>query len=431
MLKIPQPLDTTDETPPVPVSAPVPAARPSKRRNWSGRAILDDPITATIVNGVWSGDPLTIVPSPPGAGKTRLVVHLAPALCTAADMRVGIAAQTRAQVIEIAERLLALTDRVMVGWSAADPPPKSIPADNIGSGGTLNFPGSAGGIIVGTTRRWLGSKYNAVGCDVILVDEAWQATYADVAALGAFTDQIVCVGDPGQIEPVVRGSTARWQGQPTGPHVPAPDALLAAHDDVATVVALPHTWRLGQATTDLIQPAFYPHLPFTSRRPAEHISVHGEPLPELFAAEVTRPASPVDPALMAAAADSVTSLLGAAYVTTAGTRPLAASDFAVVAAHVNQSAAIRSRLASHPEVLVGTANQLQGLERPVTVAVHPLAGHPEITDFNADLGRACVMLSRHRAHLTVVTDSETRTRLLRTTEPAAASHLHVLTALGM
>ena len=53
--------------------------------------------------------------------------------------------------------------------------------------------------------------------DVLLVDEAWQCTYADLGALGALARQVVCVGDPGQVAPVVTGSTARWEGQATGP----------------------------------------------------------------------------------------------------------------------------------------------------------------------------------------------------------------------
>lgn len=70
----------------------------------------------------------------------------------------------------------------------------------------------------------------------MVVDEAWQATYADLGALGAFAPQVVCVGDPGQIDPVVTGATRRWADTPTGPHLPAPVALLAAHHDAVSVV---------------------------------------------------------------------------------------------------------------------------------------------------------------------------------------------------
>src|SRR3546814_9257391 len=62
----------------------------------------------------------SIVPSPPGAGKTRLVALLAAALAHRADMRVGVAAQTREQAVEIARRIGALTDRVKLMWRSEE-----------------------------------------------------------------------------------------------------------------------------------------------------------------------------------------------------------------------------------------------------------------------------------------------------------------------
>jgi hypothetical protein len=38
---------------------------------------MDDPTTAGVLHSAWSGDPAVVVPSPPGAGKTRLVALLA------------------------------------------------------------------------------------------------------------------------------------------------------------------------------------------------------------------------------------------------------------------------------------------------------------------------------------------------------------------
>ena len=58
-------------------------------------------------------------------------------------------------------------------------------------------------------------------------------------------------------------------------------------------------------------------------------------------------------------------------------------------------------------MLIGTANQAQGLEREAVVVIHPLAGYREAPAFAVDPGRLCVALSRHRAHLTVVVDADT------------------------
>src|SRR5919205_3801062 len=106
-------------------------------------------------------------------------------------------------------------------------------------------------------------------------------TYADLGALGPLSAQVVLVGDPGQIAPVVTGDSRRWQHWAAGPQRAAPDALLAAYPEAVTRLRLPHTWRLGPATTALIQPAFYADLPFTSARPPRHILVGGRALPEL------------------------------------------------------------------------------------------------------------------------------------------------------
>lgn len=120
-------------------------------------------------------------------------------------------------------------------------------------------------MLIATTALWFYRDPAQYACDVMIVDGAWQATYADLGALGAYAGQVVCVGDPGQIAPVVTGATARWHAVTTGPHLPAPDALRAAQGGAIGVVTLRHTWLLGPQTTALIQPAFYPGLPFTSR----------------------------------------------------------------------------------------------------------------------------------------------------------------------
>jgi hypothetical protein len=387
--------------------------------------------TAQVAFAAWSGDPAVVVPSPPGAGKTRLVTLLAAYLADRAGLRIGVAAQTREQAVEIARRAGAATTRARLLWSATETPP-GCGATPLTTTGKARFPAGAGGILIATTARWLYASPRALGCDVMIVDEAWQATYADLGALGAFARQIVCVGDPGQIDPVVTGTTTRWVASPTGPHLPAPAALRAAHGEAISVVALRHTWRLGPQTTALVQPAFYPGLPFTSRRPAEHIAGPAGIVPEISHRDVTVTGGPTDPALTAACVARVRELLTGHTLTTAeGTRPLTAADVAVVTPHVTQASAVRALLASEPDVLTGTANQLQGLERHAVVVLHPLAGYRDLagSDFGLDAGRACVMLSRHRCHLTVITDPMTPGILAATGGRAAAGQAALLARL--
>ncbi|GAB6919554.1 AAA family ATPase [Rhodococcus erythropolis] len=408
---------------PVPPSPRPPA--PSLT-GWPGSEIMADPITARVLFSVWSGDPAVVVPSPPGAGKTRLVALLAAALAHRADLRVGIAAQTREQAVEIARRLGALTDRAALMWKAKAPAPDSGGTPVV-SGQKVRWQGDVGAILIGTTARWLFSDPDRVGADVLIVDESWQCTYADLGALGAMAKQVVCVGDPGQIDPVVTGDVSRWEGSETAPDLPAPIALLAAHGDAVGMVRLAHTWRLGPDTTALIAPLFYPDLPFTSKRPPEHLTdSSGTVWPELAHRPITACGGPSDPALGTACAARVRELLVADLVTTTGRRPMTAADVAVVAAHVTQAAAIRALLSEHPDVLVGTANSLQGLERPAVVVLHPLAGYRTAEPFNLDAGRACVMLSRHRAHMSVVIDSASASVLA---QGAPSSALEVQTGL--
>jgi superfamily I DNA and/or RNA helicase len=109
-------------------------------------------------------------------------------------------------------------------------------------------------------------------------------------------------------------------------------------------------------------------------------------------------------------------------------------DLAVITPHVEQASAVAAQLADVPGVLIGTANQTQGLEREAVVVLYPLAGYREAPPFATDPGRLCVALSRHRTHATVIADPETE-RILghaQTEAPgdsAVAVQRHVLQAL--
>src|SRR3954453_13618820 len=66
-----------------------------------------DPSLAAALFAAWSGDPAVVVASPPGAGKTTLVVHVAEQLHRRAGLRIAIAAQTRSQALDLANRAAA------------------------------------------------------------------------------------------------------------------------------------------------------------------------------------------------------------------------------------------------------------------------------------------------------------------------------------
>ena len=401
---------TTETAAPAAQAVSAPAAPRRSPVRFPGQELLADEVSASIVLAAWSGDRLVTVPSPPGSGKTRLTVMVAGMLSHRAGLRIGIAAQTRAQACDVAKRLAALEgcqrDRIGLLWKSTGPRPDTGDCPIVDKTRTV-WPSDGGAVRIATTAKWLTADPSEYAADLLIVDEAYQCTYADIGALGAMAGQILCVGDSGQIEPVVTGSVARWQDSPTGPHLPGPIALAAAHSELVTTVPLRHTWRLGPVTAALVSDAFYPDLPFTSRRPAEHIEVAGRVLPELSHRMITAADGPTAASVTDAVVTRVHELLdGTALVTAQGRRPVTGCDIAVVVPHVSQAAAIRATLADCPTVMVGTANALQGMERAVVVAVHPMVGKRIPGQFDLDAGRLCVMLSRHRDHLTVLVDEQ-------------------------
>jgi len=217
--------------------------------------------------------------------------------------------------------------------------------------------------------------------------------------------QLLLVGDSGQIGPVVTGNIERWAFQSISPAMPAPEGLLLARGDDVVVFHIPATRRLGPVTTDLIAP-FYPTMSFTSERIPRHIELDGAILPEVSTISVDGVTDAADPSMARAVADRVIELLGGAEVN-GDDEPesLTSSDVAVVCAHVRQVSAVKALLgADYPEIVVETADRVQGLEWPAVVVWDPLAGVGALSGFDADPGRLCVMLSRHRAHATLVTE---------------------------
>jgi hypothetical protein len=85
---------------------------------------------------------------------------------------------------------------------------------------------------------------------------------------------------------------------------------------------------------------------------------------------------------------------------------------------------IRSRLDTlgHTDVVVETANKLQGLEFDLVIAWHPLAGLPDPDEFHLDAGRLCVLLTRHR-HACIVVGRASDRMLLDSIPPPAPAYL--------
>ena len=91
--------------------------------------------------------------------------------------------------MEIARRAGQVTGRAKLLWTSKKNSAAARPACGataVVSGGQAQFPTDSGGVIIATTARWLYSNPRALGCHLMIVDEAFQATFADLGALGAF-----------------------------------------------------------------------------------------------------------------------------------------------------------------------------------------------------------------------------------------------------
>lgn len=370
-----------------------------------------DQAISDVLEAVWRGDPAIVVPSPPGAGKSGLVERVAVMAMVELSERVAVACQTGAQTMDLVCRMAANypSQRFVLfprrGW---EPTPRIMAFSNIDvidSGKDLPDEPC---VVVGTAAKW---EYTSPDSpfDLLLVDEAFQLSdyvFTQVARIG---ERYLLVGDPGQIAPVITSDVRRWAHLLDGPQRSAPDALLHRRPADVTVVKLPATRRLGPRTAEVIQPVFYPDLPFRSIR-ADRVFEPGasDPSGLLAAAATNEIAGGVLAASTPGVVDAEMARTIAALARSASTGTVRSGDadvaavgqpgVGVVCAHVAQVAAVQAALG--PEFMgiqVDTAERWQGQEAEVVIVWHPLSGRPESTEFAKDAGRLCVMLSRHRA----------------------------------
>lgn len=368
----------------------------------------------------------TVVDSPPGAGKSTLVVRAARELVGTGE-RLMIVAQTNSQVDDLVDRLATADPALTVGrlhGSDAAPAAEALrhpavtastkPADLLGCS-----------VVVSTAAKWQWVK------DVdpwrhAIVDEAYQMRSDALLAVARLFERALFVGDPGQLDPFSIVGTDQWAGLSYDPSSSAVVTLLA-HNPRIVPHRLPVSWRLPASAAPLISAAFYPYAPFRSGtgpgdrlltlatagtgsaadRVIDVAAESGWGLLELPARHTVR----TDPEAVRAVAQVVRRLLDrrATSVSERGSTPLTADRIAVGTAHRDQAAAVRAALAAlgvpvagADAVTVDTANRLQGREYDVTVVLHPLSGRPDATAFHLETGRLCVLASRHRHACIVV-----------------------------
>ncbi|MDQ0581220.1 AAA family ATPase [Streptomyces rishiriensis] len=365
-----------------------------------------------------------VVDSPPGAGKSTLVVRAALELAEA-GRPLMVVAQTNAQVDDLVVRLAVKSPELPVGRlhsSDADPYDKVL--DELPNVRKSAKAAELAGlpVVISTAAKWAHVKVDEPWRHAI-VDEAYQMRSDGLLAVAGLFERALFVGDPGQLDPFSIVGGEQWAGLSYDPSASAVSTLLA-HNPELPQHRLPVSWRLPASAAPLVSDAFYPFTPFRSGtghgdrrlsfavppdgsgtdRVIDEAAESGWGLLELPARHTPR----TDPEAVRAVATVVRRLLdrGGAATSEQSTdpMPLTADRVAVGTAHRDQAAAVRAALAELgvPDVTVDTANRLQGMEFDVTVILHPLSGRPDATAFHLETGRLCVLASRHRHACVVV-----------------------------
>lgn len=354
-------------------------------------ALLPGSPGARALWNVWRGQPVVVVDSPPGAGKTTLVAAMVSLLVDESDVSVVVASPTVVGAEMLASRLAERLGDGRVHLSGG-----SFVRDIHGvvrdKDRRSSVPPSASNVVVRTVAS---CRLNPPMVDLLVIDEAYQVTFADASGSATQASQVLLVGDPGQIGPVTTVDVSPWASLDISPASRAPEGFARRSD--AVVLHLERSFRLGADTVDAISPLY--DFPFASARPEAWVDGY----PELFGLKLPVSDQVASPDVMRSVVSHVGDLVGRDTMTHHGVLTLGADDVAVVAARNEQVAMLSALLRSDPrlvDVTVGTADSLQGGQWQAVVAVDPLLGAATASTHSLSLGRLCVMASRHVAHLT-------------------------------
>jgi hypothetical protein len=382
-------------------------------------AVVEDLIRASVAGAGLA----RLTNAPAGAGKTGAVVRLVGALASA-GARVGVVTQTNAQAFDVVARTAEAHPRHTVAFmpaSSAVLPPEIALRPNV----TTVKPTSIGDadVVIATADKWAYSRQDilTVGrLDRGIIDEAYQMTSAKLLRIADLFPSLDLVGDPGQLDPFSTIEDAPWVGLPQNPVLNAVDALLAHHPDIPQRT-LQVSRRLDWRATPPVRDAFYPGIVFgpAAERGSREIRLNTPtrsvtPLAASVWLQATtagwaylelpeRQTLQVDQELIQSVAELVDGLFACTPVvcderTGLAGRILRQDRVAVGVSHRNQRAAVQIALQQRgfSEVVVDTANRLQGREFDVVLAAHPLSGRSDASAFHLDSGRLCVLASRHR-----------------------------------
>jgi hypothetical protein len=383
-----------------------------------------------------------VVKAPAGAGKSYFVGTAVGEL-RKAGARVAVAAPTNEQIFGLVELLGRRhpheTIKAVLASGRTLPPSANLP--NVASVRTDEA--LSANVLVGTLAKFGYSPDSFGSFDVLVIDEAYQADAGRYYEVGGIAPTHLLVGDSGQLDPFSTMDNAdRWRGLPEDPLQTAVGVLLRNHPET-TVHKMPVSRRLDPRAVEIVR-SFYPGHSFDAAvrsgvRRLRLDRADGDSMEDFVLdlaadggwAHLELPQADVltaDPVTIDRIVALVRRLVARrpAYADEASSepKPLPLSQIAVGVSHNDQKDYLRAALdqAHLNDVVVNTANKLQGLQYEVVIVWHPLAGLPDPDGFHLDPGRLCVLLSRHR-QMCIVVGRESDRALVAGLPPSTPAYL--------
>ncbi len=349
------------------------------------------------------------VDAPPGGGKTTLLTSIIVNMVEYTNLSILVATPTRNQVIELATRVarhiptelidLDMTvqedthDLLEILNPTLTPPPPRMPLSKRASMGTVTF---------STLTKQEVSPVRT-HFHVLIVDEAYQATFAAYVPVAPLADHVILVGDPGQIGPVITVPHQLWTPVRGRKPIDRLGDAMRATTKPALHLSVNETWRLGPTTTDIVKHMY--SFDFLSKRKNKQLELAGQPVGEIEVVNVEQPlltnATKDSFLVVQHLQDRIQRLLQDGWLELDGTRrKVEPTDIAVLAAFNYQiTVAVSVLVPLLPVSQIMTADKAQGREWPITLAIDPACIPGHSVDHGFSVGRLCVMLSRHNTHL--------------------------------
>src|ERR1700743_3787916 len=181
-------------------------------------AISARAVTDAILADLAKAERGVVVDSPPGAGKSTLVVAAAASLAERGE-RVMVVGQTNEQVDDLIDRMAGEHGVLQIGRLSAQ---DYIRAPRVARHANVTARTSVADLVdhplvIATAAKWAtlagpGSGQAGARWPWAIIDEAYQMRSDSLLRIAHLFDKALFVGDPGQLDPFSTATTERWLG---------------------------------------------------------------------------------------------------------------------------------------------------------------------------------------------------------------------------